>query len=127
MTRPWIVNNHEMVHFRLDEFRCPCCYRKAMDPDALVAFDLVRDKAKVRMDVTSGFRCEAYNAKINGSTNSAHLRGKAIDVAIRSSSDRYRILEAAFAVGINRIGIGQDFVHLDTDHSLPHSVVWTYQ
>ena len=122
----WIVDGHEMQHFTLDEFRCPCCFRKLMDPHALVTFDKVRDRAKVPMVVTSGYRCQAHNAKINGSTNSAHLRGLAGDFAIRVSSDRFRILEAALAVGVNRIGIGADFVHLDVDPSLPQAVVWTY-
>lgn len=126
MVTPWIVNNHEIKHFQLDEFKCPCCYRKAMDPDALVAFDLVRDRAKIPMRVTSGFRCIAFNAKTNGKSQSAHLRGLAGDFATPSSTHRYRILEAAFDVGISRIGIADDFIHLDTDRSLPQSVVWTY-
>ena len=126
MTTPWVVNGHEMQHFTLDEFRCPCCYRKPMDPHALVTFDRVRDRAKIPMVVTSGYRCPAHNAKINGATNSSHLRALAGDFATPTSTHRYRILEAAIAVGVNRIGIGDTFIHLDVDRSLPQCVIWTY-
>jgi len=122
----WVINGHVMQHFTLDEFKCPCCYRKGMDPYALVTFDKVRDRAKVRMDVTSGYRCPAYNAKINGKSNSSHLRALAGDFATPNSTYRYRILEAAIAIGVNRIGIGSDFIHLDVDRSLPQCVIWDY-
>jgi len=115
-----------MRHFTLDEFKCPCCYRKNMDPGTLVAFDMVRDRAKVPMVVNSGFRCSAHNARLDGNPNSAHLRGLAADFHVPTSTIRYRILEAALTIGFNRIGIGDNFIHLDFDRTLPMCVAWCY-
>ena len=122
----WVVNNHIMQHFTLDEFRCPCCYRKDMQPKALVAFDKIRDRAKVPMIVTSGYRCLAHNTKINASTNSSHLRGHGGDFAVSDARTRYRLLYAALEVGVSRVGIGKNHIHFDVDPSLDQCVVWDY-
>ena len=35
-------------------------------------------------------------------------------------------MSAAIKVGINRIGIGKNFIHLDTDKKKSQDVIWHY-
>lgn len=88
--------------------------------------DEARGKAGIPFSITSGFRTPEQNRKVRGSTNSAHLRGWAADIRVRNSEERDKILVAAREVGFNRIGIGNGFVHLDADPSLPANRTWTY-
>ncbi len=76
--------------------------------------------------VTSATRCEKYNAQIGGAPNSAHLRGLAVDIDCRTVHERWRLLAAAHAVGITRVGVGRNFVHLDVDPTLPKEAMWLY-
>ena len=75
--------------------------------------------------ITSGVRCEFYNASIKASMNSNHIPdehgiGNAVDIACTNSKDRYELVELVQKF-FKRIGISGDsyggFVHLDVDRS----------
>ncbi len=89
--------------------------------------DEAREKSTIPWNLTSGYRCEEYdNSKeINGDGN--HPTGEALDIAIRSGSERFKILEILINSGFNRIGIGSDFIHVDQCYGRPNNVVWTYK
>lgn len=74
----------------------------------------------------SGYRCAECNRVTGGVPNSGHLRGRAVDVCAPDSATRFRIVQAALKVGFRRIGIGKNYVHLDTDSSLPQNMIWVY-
>ena len=76
------------------------------------------------LNFSSGYRCVECNRTAGGAENSAHLRGKAVDIVPMSPEQRYEILAVAFLRGIKRIGIEKDHVHLDVDESLPQGVLW---
>ena len=107
-------------------FACPCCGKNWMDP----RWEALLKKIEARLDdgliVTSGFRCDKHNKKVGGSATSSHLNGLAVDVACEWSRMRYRILDAAMDLGINRIGIGKRFIHMDIDRSKDRRVIWVY-
>lgn len=73
---------------------------------------------------TSGYRCPECNAEAGGSKNSAHIRGKAIDIDVVNSEQRYDLISLAIMKGIRRIGVAEDHVHLDLDESLSQNVLW---
>ena len=50
----------------------------------------------------------------------------AVDIRANNSSTAYKIVKAAMDNGICRIGIGNGYVHLDNDDSLPQNVIWNY-
>ena len=60
-----------------------------------------------------------------GARDSAHYRGRAVDIRCHTPSDRFKILNALFSVGFKRIGIYDKHVHCDCDLTLPQEVVWT--
>lgn len=111
--------------FSPSEFsRLGCSYSDCSDR-ALILLDRLRLYYRRPVTLTSAFRTPEQNKAAGGSSNSAHLRGLAFDLRC-SVSDRYDLLEAAIGAGFERIGIGNGFIHVDCDESLPHPRVWTY-
>ena len=116
-----------MKHFKESEFKCCCgnCYDK-MDKKMLAKLDMAREVAGTSFVINSSWRCEANNEEEGGKKNSAHLRGNAVDISCTNSASRMAILDSLFAVGFTRIGIGNTFIHADSDMELPQEVLWLY-
>jgi len=101
-----------------------------MSRDFLQLLDKIREDAGVSMVITSAYRTEATNNRIYKELNktpikSSHLKGLAVDVKCTDSNMRQKILGAAIKNGITRIGIGENFLHIDCDSAKPNSV-WHY-
>lgn len=116
-----------MRYFKAEEFRCKCgCGKTDMDPTVIARLDELRGMFGKAVVITSGYRCPDHNARVGGKQNSAHLFGKAADIAVFNSSDRFRLLQLAFACGFRRIGVASGFLHYDLDAEQPQNVCWTY-
>ena len=115
-------------YFSAQEFkRCtPSCDITQMDAGFLQVLDEVREGAGIPLVLNCAYRSVAYDKSKGRSGNSAHTRGKAVDIRCNTSANRYKIVAAALGAGIRRIGIGKTFVHLDDDDSLPQGVIWDY-
>ena len=119
--------------FHLSEFDSPDVEGsgKNMKLDFVRKLDEAREVAGVPFRITSGYRTKEYNEQLKkkgykASTNSAHLKGLAADIATPNSQIRYKILSALIRVGFNRIGIGKTFLHADTDQTKTPEVCWHY-
>jgi len=123
-------------YFRQEELACKCgCGLSRMDPAFVALLDLVREHAGpppgIPLVVDSGCRCAAHNAAVGGSPSSSHLVGTdglchAVDIRAIAPVTRFRIIASALSHGINRIGIGRTFIHLDNDPSKPPTLIWLY-
>jgi uncharacterized protein YcbK (DUF882 family) len=117
-------------YFNLSEFDSPDEIDSGdnMDLDFLRKLDEAREIAGIPFKVNSGYRSVAHNKKVGGVLNSSHIKIPccAADIHINSSRDRFLIIAAAIKVGINRIGIGKNFLHLDTDKTKSQDVTWHY-
>ncbi len=122
------MSNPSLKHFQISEFDSPDEPGSGglMDEHFLVLLDDIREASGVPLIITSGYRTKFHNTQVGGKPNSAHLRGLAADVRAVAGRSKFLILQAAIAAGINRIGIGSNFVHLDIDTSLPNPSIWTY-
>ena len=116
----------KLKHFKIEEFKCPCCGKVNMDKNFLLMIDNARERAGIPFRITSGFRCEKHNKEIGGKPDSAHLISHAADIFTYSSSDRLKIIKALLDVGFRRIGIARNFIHVDNDPSKPWGVMWLY-
>ena len=74
--------------------------------------------------ITSGYRSEEENRRVGGVPNSAHLKGLAVDIRIRSGKERFYLIDAAIRFGFKRIGVGWFHIHLDMDFSKPYPTIF---
>ena len=113
-------------YFGRHEFLCPCCGREEMDPDFLFRLALARAEAGVKFIINSGWRCVVHNREVGGSIDSSHKTGYAVDIKATDSATRFKIIRSLTLTCFNRIGIGRDFIHADTDPDKPPGVAWLY-
>lgn len=64
---------------KIEDCACPCCKENKINPVFLKFFNEFLLKNKLEIKLTSAYRCEKHNAKVNGSPKSLHLLGYAID------------------------------------------------
>lgn len=120
-----------LEHFQPEEFFCECgeCGKgfEDMDMEFLRKLDEARDFARMAFILNSSIRCELHNEAVGGRTGSAHVEGLAVDIRANSSRARYKILEALLRAGFHRIGVGETFIHVDSDETKDPEVVWLYE
>lgn len=74
-------------NFNRFEFVCKCgCGFDDIDLGVVQALQKLRDMLDKPVHVTSGCRCPAHNAAVDGAGGSQHLQGKAADITIRDIS-----------------------------------------
>ena len=116
-----------LLNFNPDEFKCTCgCGLNSMKPPFLWKLQQVRTEAGIPFTITSGFRCSTHNKAVGGVSTSDHVSGEGVDIAARTSKDRWKIVSAAISCGIKRIGIGKTFVHLGDNRKNPQLRMWVY-
>jgi zinc D-Ala-D-Ala carboxypeptidase len=108
-----------LKYFDLSEFDCPCeeGSGKYMDENFLIKLDTARDIAGVPFKINSGV------------SNSSHtnIPCNAADISAKDSKSRFVIINALLQAGFTRIGIGETFIHCDTDtEKKSPNVCWTY-
>ena len=117
----------DLKYFSLDEFDSPdeagsgskmCC-------KLLKKLDKIRADFGSPLRVNSGFRTTMHNAVVGGRVGSSHLKGVAVDLHCNNSGDRTKLLKAIYKNGINRVGIGKTFLHIDIDNNKP-AACWLY-
>lgn len=97
-----------------------------MDLAFLQKLDQLRDECNFPFHITSGYRTKEHNTKINGELHSAHLEGRAADVSIIDGLSRFKFISTAIKLGFTRIGISDNFIHVDNSTILDQNVVWLY-
>jgi len=111
--------------FKRHEFACSCCGAVQFDYAFAKKLDCARELAETPFTISSGYRCKAKNDSIFGaSTNSSHMSGKGVDLAVSDGSTRWKIVDALLRVGVNRLGIYETHVHADVDQDKPQEVIW---
>lgn len=116
-----------MRYFKPREFTCKCgCGRgfDEMDEKLLEMLDALREKSGIPLVISSAYRCPEHNKSVGGVIDSAHTKGKAVDIRCNDSKNRFKILKAAFEVGFRRIEPKSTWVHVDVDESKPQDVVF---
>jgi|TARA_R110002073_G_scaffold298647_1_gene465366 uncharacterized protein YcbK (DUF882 family) len=122
-----------MRNFNLKEFDSPDLSGSGlnMDKDFLSMLDNARDIAKTPFKITSGYRTKEHNIAIykklgKKPIESSHLKGLACDIACSDSRARFLIINALLEAGFTRIGIANNFIHVDSDCEKSQNVIWTY-
>jgi len=97
-----------------------------MDFDTVEMLISARTFSDIPFIINSGWRCDKNNKNVGGKPSSSHLIGKAVDIKSVGSRNRFLILYGLIYAGFHRIGIGETFIHADTDHEKDEKVVWLY-
>ena len=126
-------------HFTTGEFECRCgcgfgSRVEDIEPNLIRVLERMRVFLDRPMIVTSGARCATHNEEVGGKPNSAHLpdpetgKCRAVGILTRDGGMRWRYVHAAKAAGFRRIGVGDNFTHLDVAHGGPYvqDWIWTY-
>ena len=116
-------------YFKEAEFkRCtPSCSLQDMDQKLMDALDALRALAGIPLKLSCAYRSVAWDKKKGRDGKSAHCKGLAVDIVCNSSATRWKIINAAIDLGIRRIGIGKNFIHIDIDSSKDsQDVIWHY-
>ena len=113
-------------YFSRKEEWCPCCHQGGLLPDFRDRLNRARELAGIPFVLNSAYRCANHNRDIGGSDTSSHLIGCAVDIKVKSSRDRFLIVNALLKAGIHRIGIGKTFIHADDDTSKDPWLIWLY-
>ena len=103
-------------NFTREEFACKCgCGQDTVDVELVGILQTLRQHFSQPITITSGNRCEAYNAKIGGAKGSLHLTGRAADIVVANvePEDVYNALDRYLG---NRGGLGvyNGWIHIDT-------------
>lgn len=96
-----------------------------MDAAFLDSLQGARDVAGHALRITSGFRCPLHDESKKRPTSS-HTLGRAVDISTPDSRRKHSVVRAVIRVGLNRIGVGENFVHVDGDKDKAENVLWTY-
>ena len=116
-------------YFSESEFRrcTPACSEADMDAAFVRVLDRVRERAGIPLVLTSAYRSPEWEVAHGRSGKGDHPQGRGVDVRCGTGASRYKIVAAALAEGINRIGIGKNYVHLGAGaQGLPQDVIWHY-
>ena len=115
-------------YFHPSEFKActPSCDIAQMDAGFLALLDKIREAAGIPLVLNSGYRSPAYELKHGRTGTGAHTLGVAVDIRCNSYANQYRIIRAALACGIRRIGVGKTYIHLDTSPRHAQDVIWDY-
>ena len=129
------LKTQEMIfkYFTYREFDCKGGIGKgeSMNDNFICMLDDAREIAGIPFKIASGFRTPEYNKKLidygfKASATSSHLKGLAVDIEAKTSLERFKILTALLKVGINRIGLGEEFIHADYDTNKASKLIWNY-
>lgn len=116
-------------YFKREEFVCKCgCNSCEMDLDFMVLIIRARAEASIPFVITSGYRCAEHNRNEGGVSNSAHTKGKAVDIAAPTPYHRFHIIKGLIVAGFTRIGINEQrgFIHVDNDEDKPQETIFLY-
>jgi uncharacterized protein YcbK (DUF882 family) len=104
------------MNFTHEEMQCICgCGQANMAPQTMRKLQVLRNRIGP-IFINSAYRCEAHNKAVGGSINSAHLKGRAVDVRCAHGT-AYDVALVAMNIGFTGIGPKQHgegrFIHLD--------------
>lgn len=112
-------------YFKESEFQScdPPCSVQDMDDDFLRKLDKLRELCGFSLFLTCAYRSREYDRSRGRDGSSFHCAGRAVDICCISSDQRFSLLLHAPMVGLNGIGVGKTFIHVD-DRNVP--AAWTY-
>jgi len=113
------------------EFRCKGSGILMVEGEFLDRLTSLRLAFGKPMPVNSGYRTPEHNARSsNTGLTGPHTTGRAADIAITTSADRFLLVSLALTEGFTGVGIAKTFVHLDDvapgHRDIARPMLWLY-
>lgn len=117
------LNNIKLSkNFHIKEFVCKEGKSEVLIADGLIEkLQEIRDYLGKPIIVVSGYRSQAYNKKVGGSSKSQHMYGRAADIRV-SGMNTEEVAKTAIKLGFKGIGIYDTFTHVDIREHLSNKV-----
>ena len=122
----------KLEYFKYEEFDSPDKRGsgKNMHPETLRKLEKAREFAGFPFVISSGYRTKQHNNSLiergyKASKQSTHLEGRAVDIIVKDSVHRLKLLEALQFAGFRRFGVSKGFIHTDDSEHKPECL-WTY-
>jgi len=118
-------------YFTTDELKCKHTGDCDMDDDFMESIETIREECSFPFHISSAYRSPYHPVEAVKTVPGAHTTGKAMDILVYGEK-AYRLIKFALIEGIPRIGVSQKgkikerFIHLDTDLTKPHPILWSY-
>ena len=113
-----------MKYFDISEFDCSETGENYMNPAFLAILDMLREHCGFPFVITSGYRSPKHSIEAAKKEPGLHSKGIAADISAPDGVRKRKIVEEALKLGFGGIGVGKDFIHVDTRPDTP--VVWGY-
>jgi zinc D-Ala-D-Ala carboxypeptidase len=99
-----------------------------LHPDLMKILTRLETQMGFELTINSGYRTPEHNEAVGGVPDSEHMDDPAqgADVFCHLSATRFHMLDALYTMGVRRIGIGPNFIHVGISTTLPTDVAWTY-
>lgn len=99
-----------------------------LHPELLSVLQQLEQRMGFELNINSGYRDPSHNEDVGGVPDSEHTYDPAegADVLCLRSVTRFKMLKVLFEMGVERIGIGQTFVHVGIATDKPQQVCWHY-
>jgi uncharacterized protein YcbK (DUF882 family) len=100
-------------HFTQSEFTCKCgCGETKVNMQLIIKLEELRERLKVPIIITSGYRCEKHNREVGGVKHSQHLYGNAVDIKVKGYTPE-QVAKIVKEVGFSFVRIYKSWVHVD--------------
>lgn len=118
----------DLKYFKDEEFKraVPSCSLSDMNEEFMVQLDECRDFAGIPFVINSAYRSVDWEKKHGRQGTSQHCKGLAVDIRCRTNAERFRIVASLLVGGFHRIGIGTNFIHVDSGFRDSQPIIWTY-
>lgn len=83
------------------------------NPDFMKALNSAREYYGKPMAATCITRCEKHNREVGGAPQSAHMDGRAADIACSDMTERMHMIRCFIACGFHRIEVSPVHIHVD--------------
>ena len=114
------------ANFSRHEFACKDnCGADNISPDLVTKLQAMRNQTGI-IKINSGVRCRKHNMKVGGSETSGHLKGEAVDIKAIGDTERGVMIIGAVKAGFERMGLKDDFIHLDISPEKNRPRCWLY-
>jgi hypothetical protein len=88
---------------------------KFMEREPVIILDNIVKKYRISLNIILGYTSKPYADKLKLIRVNSHRVGKAVKIRCVGTKKRLTLVKGLVEQGVNRIGVGNEYVYFDTD------------